>query len=109
MPNARDTFIWRIVNLDPALLRGLVVALFLVLGSAGILVSPQIGDSFVMLWVAVMAIVQAIWTRGAVTANARVAVLVPDPVHAPNTVAAGAASTAAPANEIVEAARTAVL
>lgn len=106
MTDPQDSIWWKLVHLDPALFRGLVIAVITVLGAFGILISPDLTDSLVGVLVAGMAVVQALWTRAGVTANARVAVVVPDPVNAPNTVAPGEAATSAPVEEIIEAART---
>jgi hypothetical protein len=100
-----DTFWWKLVHLDPTLLRGLIMAAVLLLSSLGILVSPEVPNSLIGFIATVLAIVQALWTRPAVTANARVAVLVPDPVNAPEIVEAGDATTTATTKDIVEAAR----
>lgn len=106
MPNEpQDNIWWKLVHLDPALFRGLVIAVITVLGAFGILISPDLTDSLVGVLVAVMAVAQALWTRAGVTANARVVVAVPDPVNAPDAVVPGEAVTDAPAEEIVEAAR----
>lgn len=101
----KDNFWWKLVHLNPALLRGLIMAVVVALGSTGILVSGELPDTLLGVWVAVAGIIQALWTRGAVTANARVAVAVPDPVNAPNTVVPGEAVVYAPSAEIAHAAR----
>lgn len=107
MPNQpRDTFWWRLIHLDPALVRGLIMAVVLVLGSAGILVSESLTDGLIGVWVAVAAVVQALWTKSAVTPNAKVVVSAPDPVNAPDVVAPGEAVTEASSTDIIEAART---
>ena len=91
-PAPRDTVWWRLVHLDPVILRGGLTSVFTILGSLGILVAPGLDDSLVTAWVGVMGIVGVVWVRPAVTANARVAVWVPDPVNRPNVVASGEAS-----------------
>lgn len=101
----RDTIWWRLVHLDPALLRGGVVAVVALLGVLGVLVTPGLPDVVLVLWVALAAIVQALWTRPAVTANARVLVAVPDPVNEPHVVVAGEAVTTAGGTAIIDAAR----
>lgn len=101
-----DTLWWRLVNLNPALLRGLIMATVLLLSSVGILVSPEVPNSLIGFIATVLAIVQALWTRGAVTPNAKVAVFVPDPVNAPHVVEAGDAATTAGGAQIITAART---
>lgn len=101
----RNSVWWKIVNLNPVLLRGAVVALVGLLGSLGILVAPGLPDNLVLVFTAILAIVQAIWTKPSVTPNARVAVAVPDPVNKPEEVVSGEAVTTATNVEIVEAAR----
>lgn len=107
MPNEpQDSFWWKLINLDPALVRGVVIAVVALLGTFGILVSDQLSDNLVALLLAILAIVQAVWTKRAVTPNAKVVVRAPDPVNAPDVVAPGEAVTTATSNDIVEAART---
>lgn len=103
----RDTFLWRLVHLEPVVLRGIIVSLVLLLASVGIVVSPQIPDQLVVFLASVGALYQALWTRPAVTANAKVVVAAPDPVDRPNVVAAGEATTTAHNTAIVDAARRA--
>lgn len=96
---------WRLMNLDPALWRGLIIAVFALLGTIGVSVIPGLPDQIIgLIWI-VSAIVQALWTRQAVTPNAKVAVSVPDPVNSPNVVEAGEATTTAPDRQILEAAK----
>ena len=90
--NSRNySFFWKIVNLDPALLRGIIVAVVALLASVGVMVSDDIPEAVIGVFVAAAAIIQATWTRGAVTPNAKVAVRVPDPVNAPDRIEAGPA------------------
>lgn len=96
--------LWRLVHLEPALFRGLIMAIVLLLSSIGIVVSPDIPNSLIGFLATVLAIIQAVWTRPSVTANARVAVLVPDPINAPEIVAAGEAVTTADDGAIITAA-----
>lgn len=105
MEEPTDTFWWKLVHLDPTLLRGLIMAAVLLLSSLGILVSPEVPNSLIGFIATALAIVQALWTRPAVTPNAKVAVVVPDPVNAPEIVEAGDATTTATTKDIVEAAR----
>lgn len=102
----QPSFWWKLVHLDPAIFRGLIMAVVLVLGSVGIFVSDELANNLVIAWVAIMAVVQALWTKRGVTPNAKVVVQAPDPVNAPGTVAPGEAVTDASAEEIIEAART---
>ena len=102
----RGTFSWRLIHLDPAVFRGAVVAVVALLGAVGIRLSPAVPDALIAVWVPLAAMVQAVWTRPAVTANARVVVLAPDPVGNPRVVAAGEAVTLASNVAIIDAART---
>ena len=100
-------FMSRLATMNPALLRGLVVALVWFLASIGIVLSPNAPDASIGVLAAILAIVQALWTRPAVTPNAKVAVYVPDPINSPEIVAAGQAVTTATSTDIVSAARSA--
>lgn len=102
----RDTIWWRLVHLEPAVWRGAVVAVVALLGALGIIVAPGIPDALIAAWVALAAVVQALWTRPAVTANARVVVEAPDPVDRPGRVLAGEAVTGASDALILAAARS---
>jgi hypothetical protein len=95
---------WRIVHLEPALWRGVVMAVVALLAASGIVVSPAIPDTTVLLLVAVVAIVQAVWTRPAVVPNAKVVVLAPDPIADPATVQPGEAVTRASNADVLDAA-----
>lgn len=102
-----NSFWWKLVHLEPTLLRGMISGLIGLLGAIGILVAPGLPDTILGFWVPIMALIQVIITRPVVTANARVAVLVPDPINAPNVVEAGEAVTNSPAAGILTAARMA--
>jgi hypothetical protein len=101
---SRDSVWWRLVNLEPAVLRGLITGLVGLLGALGILLSPDLPDTILGVWVPLAAIIQALATRPAVTANARVVVEVPDPVGQPGRVVAGEAVTTASTQQILRAA-----
>jgi hypothetical protein len=105
MKDSKDTILWRLVNLNPAVYRGLVVAVFSVLAAVGIKVSPEIPDVSLVVLLAVLPLLQAGWTKGAVTPNAKVAVVVPDPINEPNKVRAGQAEVNAPDAEVIKAAQ----
>ncbi len=85
------SFWWRLVNLDPAILRGAVIAVVVLVGTFGFIVSEQTLAAFLTAIGAVIAIVQALWTKGAVTPNAKVVVYKPDPVNHPAELAPGEA------------------
>lgn len=98
--------LYRLIHLDPALFRGLILAVVGLLGSLGIIITPGLPDELLGVLVSMLALIQAVWTRQAVTPNVKVAVMVPDPISNPNTVAPGQAITGAPSAEVVHAART---
>jgi len=104
MPN--DNFWYRLINLDPALFRGLVVAVVALLATLGVTIAPGVPDQVIAIVWLLSAIIQALWTRGGVTPNAKVAVSVPDPINEPEKVEAGGAVTTAPNHEIIAAATT---
>lgn len=84
-------FWWKLVHLNPALYRGLLIAVAGVLAYLGIGFAVGFQDSIFALIVSAVAIVQALWTHPAVTANKKVVVYKPDPVESPNVLASGEA------------------
>lgn len=106
MEENKDSMWWRLVHLDPVLLRGAVIATVAMLASFGLILTPGIPDALVGFLGTLLLIGQALWTRPAVTPNAKVAVAVPDPVNAPHVVEAGEAKTTASNTEILEAAKS---
>lgn len=101
----KDGFWYRLVHLDPALFRGLVMAVVALLASVGIAVTPALPDALIAVVAIVFAIVQALWTKPAVTPNEKVVVYVPDPVKKPDELAPGEATVLASDREIIKAAR----
>lgn len=103
----KNTIVWRLVNLQPSVWRGVVTAVFVTLAAVGIKVAPEIPDVAFLIVLALLPIAQGLWTKSAVTPNAKVAVSVPDPINAPDEVSAGQAVVpmGTPAAEIVEAAK----
>jgi hypothetical protein len=97
-------FLWRLIYLEPALWRALIVTAFTLLLSLGVAVSPDIPNSVIGFILASAPVAQALWTRGAVTPNAKVAVKVPDP-EKPDEVTPGDAVTTATPRSIVAAAQ----
>jgi len=85
------SFMWKLIHLDPALFRGLVLSIVLLLGAFGLFISDHERDSIVGVIFALLPIMQSLWTRTGVTANHKVVVYKPDPVNAPTEVAAGPA------------------
>lgn len=100
-----DSVWWRLIYLNPALWRGLVVSVVALLASAGVIIAPAVPDATISVIVIVAAIVQAVWTRRGVTPNGKVVVYVPDPVNRPDEVSAGAATTGAGDDAVLAAAR----
>lgn len=105
MTDPKDNIWWRLVNLNPAIWRAVITALIGILLALGVKLSPDLSDKILVAIPFVLALLQGVWTRAGVTPNAKVAVVVPDPVNAPNQVEAGEAVVNAPAAEIVDAAR----
>lgn len=91
--------------MNPVLLRGALMALVVLLGSVGIMVTPAIPDALVAFLAAAAAVAQAVWTRSSVTPNAKVVVRAPEPVTEPGVVEPGEAATIAPNADIITAAR----
>lgn len=101
----QDTFWWRLVHLDPAIYRGIIMAVVGLLASLGILVSDAIPNAMIIVIGTLVVAVQALWTRTGVTPNAKVVVYVDDP-NRPKNVLPGEAVTTASDKAILEAANT---
>lgn len=99
-----NSFWWKLTHLEPAIVRGFIVAVVGLLSAFGVLISPEIPDQLIVFIGAITAMIQALWTRAAVTPNAKVVVYTEDPTDA--TVYAGEASTNASDNAVLAAART---
>jgi hypothetical protein len=84
-------FLWKLVHLNPALYRGFVLAAFAIAGGFGFVASDKTTEAVFLGITALVAIIQALWTRGAVIAKKKVVVYKPDPVDEPTKVAAGEA------------------
>lgn len=97
---------WKLVNLNPSIYRGFVMAVVLVLTSFGIHVSDAIPDSLIILLAALFALVQALWTRSAVTPNAKVVSYLPDP-DKPRAILSGDAVTTASDEKVIAVSREA--
>ena len=101
----RDTLWWRLVHLEPTVLRGAVTGLVGLAAALGILIAPGLPDAILGALVPTLALAQLLWTRPGVTANARVVVEAPDPVNSPGLVVPGEATTTASNSQIVDAAK----
>lgn len=84
-------FWWKLVNLNPALWRALIVATIALLTGVGIAVNGSLEDSIFLFVTAAAAVAQGVWTKRAVTANQKVVVYKPDPVDSPHELAPGIA------------------
>jgi len=101
----KTTLWWKLVHLEPALLRTLVVAVVTLLGTFGLLISSDKVDAIIGFATVALIVLGGLSTRSAVTANARVVVEAPNPISDPSTVVAGEAVTEATSTEILDAAR----
>jgi hypothetical protein len=84
-------FFWKLVHLNPAVWRGIVMAILALAATFGFVVSDQNTEAIVSAVTALLVIVQAIWTRGAVTANKKVIAYKPDPIEDPSHIVPGEA------------------
>src|SRR3954466_2227888 len=100
----QDSFWWRLTHLEPAVYKGLVTAIVGLLVTLGVVISPNVPDQLITVIVAAMAVVQALWTRGSVTPNAKVVVALSNAFE-PHRVVAGEATTTASDSAILEAAK----
>jgi hypothetical protein len=101
----QDSVWWRLVHLEPTVLRGAVTGLVGFLAALGVLIAPGLPDALLGALLPAMALVQILWVRPAVTANARVVVEAPNPISDPGTVVPGEATTTATNSEILDAAK----
>jgi hypothetical protein len=74
--------------------------------SLGIAIAPGVSDNIILVIVVLMGIIQAVWTRGGVTPNAKVVAYLPDPFES-SAIVAGDATTTATDNNILVAAKSA--
>ena len=102
----QDTFWWRLTHLEPAVYKGLVVAIVGLLAALGVAVAPAVPDGVIGVIIAAMALAQSVWTRRGVTPNAKVVAYLPDPNNSSN-IMAGEAVTTASDNRILSAAKSA--
>jgi hypothetical protein len=83
------SWLWRMTHLEPSVYAGSISAIVLILGAVGLVISGKDVSAITGGVAAAIGIVQAVWTRKKVTANAKVVVYKPDPVGAPTKVSAG--------------------
>lgn len=72
-------FWYKLVHMEPALLRGLIMAVFAFLASVGIVASDTLPDALIGVTLALLALIQALWTRGVVVAEDKVVAYVEKP------------------------------
>lgn len=96
----------RFIKLEPARFYSLVTGIVGLLVILGVKIIPGLPDAILAVWIPLQVILQAVLIRPAVTANARVAVSVPDPINNPQVVEAGEAITTASNREIIAAAES---
>lgn len=101
----QDSFLWRFTNLQPAVYKGVVVGLVGLLAALGVVISPDIPDQVILFTTALMAMIQALWTKESVTPNAKVLAYLDDPSR-PRSITAGEATTTASDAAIIDAVRT---
>lgn len=94
----------RLMRLEPTVWRSLLVGLLGLLLDLGVVLSPTLPDTILAVIIPLQAIVQAIFIRPAVTANARVAVYMPDPEERPTVVRSGEADASAASDRLILAA-----
>lgn len=104
VPGEDSGFWWRLVHLEPALWRGLIISVAVLIGTFGLVVTDNVQTGIYGVILAVVALVQALWTRSSVTANKKVVVYAPDPTGMPGVVEPGEATTEATPGDILDAA-----
>jgi hypothetical protein len=82
---------WRLVHLNPVILRGAIVSIFSILATTGLIVGDKKEEAIVTGIFSFVALVQAVWTKPSVTPNQKVIAYKPDPVDEPTKVVAGPA------------------
>jgi hypothetical protein len=99
-------FLERLTSLNPAVVRGVVVAVVaLIVLITGKAIDDSTVDVIANVILLLLPIVAGLFIRPAVTANAKVIALKPDPVGAPNVIAPGEATvTPEQAAQVVDAA-----
>jgi hypothetical protein len=78
-PSKSPGFWYRLVHLEPAIIRGVIMAGVAVLASVGIFVSEDLPNDLVLLITVVFALIQALWTRSATIPTEKVVAYVEDP------------------------------
>lgn len=100
--NARPSFLWKLVHLDPAVYRALIIAVFGILASIGVVVSDQVPDQVLVLILALLPLIQGVWTRDAVVPEEKVVLYSNDPQNGLQLVAGKAVPSPTISQESVE-------
>lgn len=99
--------IGNLIHLNPARWIALVVAVVFLLGAFGLVINGEQKEGIVGVILAVIPILQGLWTESKTTADNKVVVVAPDPINQPTLVVAGAATTDAKSVDILNAAKNA--
>lgn len=75
------SFWYRLVHLEPVLWKGLVVAVFALVGSLGVIYTEALPDQIVGFIVALAAIIQVLWVRPSVIPAEKVVLYSNDPAN----------------------------
>lgn len=102
--NARPSFLYKLTHLEPAVYRGIIIAVFGVAASLGVVVSDTIPDQVIVLVLALLPLIQGFWTRTAVVAEDKVVAYVENPLAGTQLKAGPAAPAVGTSKAIVEAA-----
>lgn len=99
--NASPGMLYRFTHLEPSVYRGVVVAIFGVLASMGVVVSDSIPDQLVVLVLAILPLIQAVWTKASVVPKDKVVAYIEDPYARTgrHSIKAGEATPAASVSE----------
>lgn len=93
MPNKEPSAWQKLVTLEPALVRGLIVSLFAVVASVlNVSFAQGTVENVINLVISLFALLAAVLIRGAVTPNAKVVVRDDTPLQDEATIAAGKAT-----------------
>lgn len=77
--NASPSMLYRFTHLEPSVYRGIIVAIFGVLASFGVVVSDSIPDQVIVLVLAILPLIQAAWSRAGVVPKDKVVAYIEDP------------------------------
>lgn len=99
---ATPSFWWKLTNLEPAVYRAIIVAIFGILASLGVVVSDKVPDQLVVLILALLPLVQGVWTRSSTVPEAKVVLYSNDPANGLQLVSGPAVPSAQISQSTVE-------